>query len=102
LFLVMFANGKARLVWTVSASSSAAGEDRCGAHSAGHVQVAGKAVYWSGLTTYDPPAGGPKGRHVWRCLDSSGGSERIRLDAFDQGGSVSVPVLSGLVASSSN
>jgi hypothetical protein len=102
LFLVTFADGKARLVWTVSTPSPAAGEGRCGAHTAGHAKVAGKTVYWSGLTTYDPPADGPKGRHVWRCVDSPDGRNNVKLDVFDQGGSLSIPVLSRLVALSTS
>ena len=101
-FVVTFAHGSSRLLWTVFTLSPAADEDRCNALSAGHASVGGQSIYWSGLTTYDPLGSGPKGRHVWRCLNSPGGGNRIKLDAFDEGGKVAIPVVSRIVARSRN
>src|SRR5581483_166527 len=101
-FTVTYIHGSTRLLWTVIVLSPAADEDRCNLLSAGHATIAGKTIYWSAPTTYDPLGSGPKGRHVWRCLNSPGGGGRIKLDAFDQGPSLATPVASGLVARATN
>ena len=99
--VVTFAHGASRLLWTVMVLSPGADEDRCNALSAGHTLISGKAIYWSSLTTYDPLGSGPKGRHVWQCLNSPGGGDRLKLDAFDQGAGVAITILGGMVARSS-
>ena len=101
LFVVKFANGSSQLLWTVYVATNEA-ENRCNALSAGHAAVGGEVVYWSALTTYDRLGTGPKGRHVWRCVNPPGGSSRIELDAFDQGGNQAIPLLSRIVAQASS
>src|SRR4051812_40638391 len=100
-FVVKFEHGAARLVWTVSVTPGAGGDQRCDALSIGHATVGGQATFWGPLTTYDPLEGGPKGRHVWRCVNSSDG-RRLVLDAFDQGARLPIPVMSRIVVRSSS
>jgi hypothetical protein len=100
-FVVKFEHGAARLFWTVSVTPGAGGDQRCSDLSIGHATVGGQATFWGPLTTYAPLEGGPKGRHVWRCVNSSDG-RRLILDAFDQGVRLSIPVMSRIVARSSS
>jgi hypothetical protein len=101
VFVVTFAHGSAPLLWTVTLAAGSADEQVCNVDSVGHSTVAGQAVYWGRLTTYDPLAeSGPKGRHVWRCFNASGG-QRLIVDLYDQGAHLAVPVLTRIVANSS-
>jgi hypothetical protein len=97
LFVVRFANGRTRLLWTASLAQNAP-ENPCGALSVGHATIGGEQIYWSGLTTYAPLENGPKGRHVWRCLNPPNSGTMIEVDAFDQGGTLPIPLLSRIVA----
>jgi hypothetical protein len=98
-FVVKFARGPDQLVWSVTVTAGAGGDQSCSALSIGHATVGGQATYWGALTTYDPLGGGPKGRHVWRCVNSSDG-RRLVLDAFDQGARLPIPVMSRIVVRS--
>src|SRR5205823_7016824 len=101
IFIVTFVHGDAPLLWTVTLASGSADEQVCNVDSVGHSTVAGQVVYWGRLTTYDPLAeSGPKGRHVWRCFNASGG-QRLIVDAYDQGADVAIPLLTRIVANSS-
>jgi hypothetical protein len=100
-FVVTFAHGSSKLVWTVSLVPDPVGSP-CGGTSVAHATVGGQPVYRSALTTYDPLGSGPKGRHVWRCVNAPGGGDTIRLDAWDQGGTLPIPIVSRLVAQASS
>jgi len=100
-FVVKFAHGSDRLVWSVIVTAGAGGDQRCSDLSIGHANVVGQATFWSALTTYAPLGGGPKGRHVWRCVNSSDG-RRLILDAFDQGARLPIPVMSRVAARSAS
>jgi hypothetical protein len=95
-FTMTFARGSARLLWTVWVTAGAGGDQKCSDLSVGHASVGGQAVYWGSVTTYDPLGGGPKGRHVWRCVNSADG-RRLILDAFDEGAHLPIPVTSRIV-----
>jgi hypothetical protein len=99
-FVVTFTSGTVRLLWTVTVTPGAQGDQRCSDLSIGHATVAGQETFWGPLTTYDPLEGGPKGRHVWRCVNSAD-AKRLILDAFDQGARLSISVMSRIVVRSS-